>query len=210
MEGGRLEGESALNARDAKAFVFDLDGTLATIPVDWEAVRERLKAVTGRREELRPIFPTIGDVIAKEPKLGAPIFAAIDEFEWEAVPRSRLYDGASALLSVLAERARVSLVTMQGRRSAMKVLEMFDLKQFFSHCFTREDSMDRAEQLKMALSSMKADRSSSVFVGDRLNDLNAAKKVGVPFVLVRTHGDDPDDEDIPVYHSLAEFAAAVS
>lgn len=204
-----MEGESPLNPRDAKAFVFDLDGTLATIPVDWEAVRERLKSVTGKKEELRPIFPTIGEVISRNPELGAPIFAAIEEFELKAVQRSRLYDGAYSLLFTLKDRAVISLVTMQGRRSAMKVLEMFDLEDFFSHSFTREDSLDRAEQLEMALTSMRVDKPSSVFVGDRLNDLNAAKKVGVPFVLVRTHGDDPEEDDIPVYHSLAEFAAAM-
>ncbi len=204
-----MEGEGALNPRDAKAFVFDLDGTLATIPVDWDAVRQRLKVVTGMKEELKPIFPKIGEVIARQPELRGLIFSTIEEFEMRAVPRSRLYEGAYALLFALAGRSVVTLVTMQGRRSALKVLEMFDLEQFFTQCFTREDSLDRATQVEMALSSMRADKSSSVFVGDRLNDLNAAKKVGIPFVLVRTHGDDPKD-DVPVYHSLADFAAAMS
>ena len=55
---------------------------------------------------------------------------------------------------------------------------------------------------------MKVKKSSSMFVGDRLNDLEAAKKVGVPFTMIRTHGEDPED-DVPVYHSVAEFLAAV-
>ncbi len=208
MEGGRLEGEGALNARDARAFVFDLDGTLATIPVDWEAVRTRLKAITGSAEEFRPIFPTIGRVIEADPKLERPVFDVIDGFEWTAVPKALLYEGAFRLLSGLASRATVSLVTMQGRRSAEKVLEMYDLKRLFSSVFTREDSLDRAQQVKMAIEAMKADADKTLFVGDRLNDLNAAKELGIPFVLVRTHGSDPE-EPVPVYHSLAEFAAAV-
>jgi phosphoglycolate phosphatase-like HAD superfamily hydrolase len=204
-----LEGEGALNPRDAKAYVFDLDGTLATIPVDWDAVRAKLKAVTGIQEEFKPIFPTIGGVIAKNPRLGLEVFSVIDEFESAAAPSARLYEGASELLAKLSERALVSLVTMQGRKTANRILDSYGLKRFFSSCFTREDSMDRAEQLEMALSSMRADRTTSVFVGDRLNDLNAAKKVGIPFVLVRTHGSDPEEGDFPVYHTLAEFAAAL-
>ncbi len=47
---------------------------------------------------------------------------------------------------------------------------------------------------------MKVEKSSSMFVGDRLNDLNAAKKIGIPFTMIRTHGEDPED-DVPVYHS---------
>jgi phosphoglycolate phosphatase-like HAD superfamily hydrolase len=205
-----VEGEGTLNAKDAEAFVFDLDGTLATIPVDWEGVRTRLKVVTGSATEFRPVFPTIGEVIAGDPKLGTRIFAVIDEFEWAAVPSARLYEGAFRLLSRLSERADVSLVTMQGHRAATKLLEMFELGQFFSHLFTREDSLDRAEQVEMALSSMRAKKGLSVFVGDRLHDLNAAKKVGVAFIMIRTHGEDPEEEDVPVYHSLAEFASSLA
>jgi phosphoglycolate phosphatase-like HAD superfamily hydrolase len=194
---------------DITGFVFDLDGTLATIPVDWDGVRVKLKEVTGSAAEFKPVFPTIGEVIAKNPKLGKSVFAVIDEYEWAAVPSARLYDGAYQLLSRLSEKAKVTLVTMQGHRAATRVLEMFDLKQFFTGYFTREDSLDRAEQVEIALASMKAKKPSTMFVGDRLNDLNAAKKVGVPFVLIRTHGEDPEEEDTPVYHSVTEFAASL-
>lgn len=204
-----MEGEGPVNKAETDAYVFDFDGTLATIPVDWDAVRERLKEITGSPESFRPIFPTIGDVIAKDPKLGKTIFAAIDEFEWAAIPSARLYDGAFQLLSRLSERAKVSLVTLQGLRATHKVLEVFELKQFFSCYFTREDSLDRAEQVQMALSSMKARSSSSMFVGDRLNDLNAARRLGIPFTLIRTHGEDPEEEEVPIFHSIAEFASTL-
>lgn len=209
MEGGRLEGEGTLNPKDANAFVFDLDGTLASIPVDWEAVRGALKAVTGSEEEFRPVFPTIGHVIRARPELERPVFETIDRFEWAALPASTIHDGAFQLLSALASRATISLVTMQGRLSAQKILESHDLKRFFSSVFTREDSIDRAEQIEMAIRAMGADLKKTVFVGDRINDLNAAEKVGVPFVMVRTHGSDPEGRGVPIYHSLAEFAAAV-
>ena len=55
---------------DTKAFVFDLDGTLATIPVDWDRVREKLRDLTGGSEEFRPVFPTIAEVIARQPQVG--------------------------------------------------------------------------------------------------------------------------------------------
>lgn len=198
-----------MSLAEAQAFIFDLDGTLLTLPVDWEKLRARLDEISGRPGVFRPIFPTIGTVVAEEPKLGPALFAAIDEFEWEAVPSARLYPGVEALLARLSERSKVSLVTMQGRRAAEKLLELYQLKQYFVGFLTREDSLDRAAQLKMALSMMRADRSTSLFVGDRLNDLNAAKKVGVPFALVRTHGDDPEDEGVPVFHSITEFASSL-
>jgi HAD superfamily hydrolase (TIGR01549 family) len=193
-----------------KAFVFDLDGTLATLPIHWEGVRERLSKLSGTPTDSRPIFMVVAEIIAKNPKIGKDVFAVIDEFESDALPSARLYDGSFQLLTKLSERANISLVTLQGHKAATRVLEMFDLRQFFSHYFTRESSLDRAEQVEMALAAMKAEKSSSMFVGDRLNDLNAAKKAGVPFTMIRTHGADPVEDDIPVYHSLAEFAATVS
>ncbi len=190
------------------AYVFDFDGTLGEIPVDWDGVREGLRRVTANSSEFRPVFPTLGGVIAKNPKLAAPAFKVIDEFEAAAAPSARLYEGSVDLLSRLAETTKVSLVTMQGRRACSQVLDRFGLKQFFIECFTREDSLDRAEQIGLALTAMKAQRQTSMFIGDRLNDLRAARTVGVPFTLIRTHGTDPED-DVPIYHSLAEFSAAI-
>jgi len=201
-----VEGEGPLTPA-ARAFIFDLDGTLVTLPVDWDVLRGRLDSIAGRPGLFRPIFPTIGKVVGERPDLGPELFAAIDDFEATAVGSARLFPGAHELLQSLSSKSPVSLVTMQGRKAATQLLARFDLSRFFFRCFTREDSLDRAAQLEMALSSMGAGRESCVFVGDRLNDLNAARKVGVPFVLVRTHGEDPEDADYPVYHSLAEFAS---
>jgi phosphoglycolate phosphatase-like HAD superfamily hydrolase len=168
-----------------------------------------LRALTGTGREFRPIFPAVGDAIKSDPGLERPIFDAIDEFEWAAVPRAALFDGVPRLLAGLASRRTLSLVTMQGRRSAEKILQMNDIRRFFSSVFTREDSLDRAEQVNMAIRAMKSDSGNTVFVGDRLNDLNAAKSIGVPFVLLRTHGADPQESDVLVYHSPAEFADSI-
>jgi len=191
------------------AYIFDFDGTLGEIPVDWEQVREDLRRATANSSEFRPVFPTLGGVIARNPRLAGPSFEVIDRFEMAAIPRAFLYQGSGELLSRLAQTSKLSLVTMQGRRACSQLLERFALKQYFLSYFTREDSLDRAEQLGFAVSALKVRRSESMFVGDRLNDLNAAKRAGVPFTMIRTHGEDPED-DVPVYHTLAEFSASLT
>ncbi len=170
-------------------------------------MKDRLRIVTETSSEFKQIFATLGEVIAKNPRLARPAFAVLDEFEAAAAPSARLYEGSVALLASLSESAKVSLVTMQGRTTCSQILERFGLKQYFLKYFTREDSLDRAEQVTFAISAMKAQKASCMFVGDRLNDLNAAKRIGVPFTMIRTHGEDPED-DVPVYHSIAEFSAS--
>jgi len=174
--------------------------------VDWEGVKEGLQSVTGE-DEFKQIFARLGDIIAKNPKLARPTFRVLDEFEAAAAPSVRLYEGTVGLLSRLSASAKVSIVTFQGLHTCSQILERFGLKQYVLESFTREDSLDRAEQLRFALSAMRVPKASSMFVGDRLNDLEAAKKVGVPFTMIRTHGEDPED-DVPVYHSVTEFAAS--
>jgi HAD superfamily hydrolase (TIGR01549 family) len=208
MEGGRLEGEGALTSSTTEAYIFDFDGTLGTIPVDWEGVKESLRRVTDETSDFKQIFATLDELIAKSPRLAGPAFAVLDEFEEAAAPSARLYDGSKALLSRLAERAKVALVTMQGRVICSQILEKFELKQYFIRYITREDSLDRAEQLEFALAAMRVERASAMFVGDRLNDLNAAKKVRIPFTMIRTHGEDPS-EAVPIFHSLAEFSESL-
>jgi HAD superfamily hydrolase (TIGR01549 family) len=193
----------------ASAYIFDFDGTLGTIPVDWQRVKEGLREATGSQEEFKNVFPTIVHILEENPKVQRRVFALIDEYEVDAAPRAVLYPDSFDLLQALAETAKVSLVTMQGPKATEMVLQRFNLKQFFVHRFTREDSLDRGEQLRFALEAMRAKKESSVFVGDRLNDLNAAKRVGVPFTMIRTHGDDPQDEDVLLYHSVTEFFETV-
>lgn len=208
-----MEGEGPLELGSARAlasaYVFDFDGTLGTIPVDWEKVKEGLREVTGSQEEFKNVFPTIVRVVKENPKVQRRVFALIDEFEQAAAPLAVLYPDSFELLKTLAEKAQISLVTMQGPKAAEMVLKRLDLKQFFVHLFTREDSLDRGEQLRLALEAMRVKKESSIFVGDRLNDLNAAKRVGIPFTMIRTHGMDPEGEDVQLYHSVAEFFDAV-
>jgi phosphoglycolate phosphatase-like HAD superfamily hydrolase len=198
-----------LKATEAQGVVFDLDGTLATIPVNWTDVRQRLNAICSDSNEPRPIFQIISETVATQPAKRGEIFAIIDEFELSALPRARLFDGAQTLLGRLSAGAPIALVTLQGKKAATKVLEMFDLGRFFSQKFTREDTLERADQVEMALSALKVDRARAMFIGDRLNDLNAAKKIGVAFTMIRTHGKDPVEQDIPVFHSLTDFVASL-
>jgi phosphoglycolate phosphatase-like HAD superfamily hydrolase len=208
LERGRLQAEGAVGAMAAGAsyFVFDLDGTLISLPVEWDKVREELRALTGTELEFAPFFLDVQNLVAKDPLLLGPILRTIDKYEAQAVPQARLEDGAKEALASLFGRAKLSLVTMQGRAACDRVLEMLAIGGFFASSFTREDSMDRTAQLRMALESLEAKEAESVFVGDRINDLKAARAAGVRFVMIRKRPDRPPADAL--YRSMAEFAAS--
>ncbi len=188
----------------ARYCVLDMDGTLISLPVEWDKVRADLQRLTGTSLQFNPFFLDVQTIIAKAPLLLGPMMRTIDEYESRAVPEAKLEEGALDALSGLSGRMKLSLVTMQGRAACYMILERLKIGKFFASVFTREDSMDRTAQLKMALGSLDAKEAETIFVGDRINDLNAARAAGVRFVMIRKRPDSPPADEL--YRSVAEFS----
>jgi len=150
--------------------VFDLDGTIISLPVDWDKVRSDLRRLTSTSLDFNPFFLDVQTIAAKDPALFAPMMRTIDDYESRAVPGAKLEPGALEALSSLSRRARLSLVTMQGRSASSKILDQLKFGKFFESIITREDSMDRVTQLEMALKMLKAPRTgrSSLATGSTI------------------------------------------
>ena len=183
-----------------------MDGTLISLPVEWDQVRFELQRLTDSSLEFNPFLLDVQTIVANEPALLGPILKIIDDYESRAVPGARLEEGVMEVLTTLSRRSRLSLVTMQGRAACSKILEQLGIGRFFEARFTREDSMDRVVQLQMALKTLGASESEAFFVGDRINDLRAARAVGVRFVMIRKRPDSPPADAL--YRSMAEFASS--
>ena len=187
-------------------WVFDLDGTLISLPVEWDKVRSDLRKLTKTTLDFNPFFLDVQTIVAKDPALLALMTKTIDEHEARAVPAAKLEPGALEALSSLSRRAKLSLVTMQGRAASTMILDQLGLSKFFESSFTREDSMDRVTQLRMALKNLGASSEKAFFVGDRINDLKAARAVGMRFVMIRKRPDNPSADAL--YRSMTEFASS--
>ena len=166
------------------AVVFDLDGTLIQLPVDWKAVRDDLAPSLGGSLERKSIFAAIAESTSPKSDARRALFDVIDSYEVACVPMVTLIEGATSLLSSIPQGLGVALVTMQGRAVCNRVLERLGLAGFFGEVFTREDSLDRSEQLLLASSALRVEPSTTLFVGDKLSDLEAGRKLGATVALV--------------------------
>jgi phosphoglycolate phosphatase len=191
------------------AFIFDLDGTILRIPVDWESARTRLKAVFHYDSEFIPLFGTLQKLLAQRPELRAQAFSAIDQFEIDAVKDAEPVSGSLDLLMRLSTRAALALVTMQGRKACDALVGKFSMQTLFRCCVTREDSLDRSEQIAIAMGRVGGSARRTLFVGDRLNDVVAARKAGVEVVVL---GRTVDGQTQPDYNfrTTSEFASFLS
>ncbi|MDR0318994.1 MAG: hypothetical protein LBI09_03055, partial [Nitrososphaerota archaeon] len=70
-----------------------------------------------------------------------------------------------------------------GRETVHRICQKFNLQ--FDVVFTREDSLSRAEQLKMAASKLGFTLLDTLFIGNLDNDENAAKQVKCQFFRVK-------------------------
>lgn len=173
------------------AIIFDLDGTLMTIPVDWDSVRRELRELFGSEEPFVPLFKAIEEKVGGRPDTRAGVFSMIDKYELAVAPKSRLVDGARELLEFVGKRASLALVTMQGRRACEELIERHGLSGRFQATLTREDSLSRSRQLRTAMDKLSASPERTFFVGDRMNDANEARRVNLQVALVG--GRRPDD-----------------
>jgi len=173
--------------RAVRCLIFDLDGTLVKLPVDYSRLKRRLEELLDVDGGLISILSAVEGATAKRPEVLKRAFEIIDEEELDAlIGMSEISGAKEAVAKLRMQGYRVALVTLQGEKVADRILEKTSLRDLFETVVTREDSMDRAGQLKVALKRLELKPEDAVMVGDRVNDVEAAKKVGCRVILVRS------------------------
>ena len=191
-----MEEKNSASLKDYAAYVFDLDGTLFTIPVDWVKVRNEVGKMAGAPIGNAPLFLKVEQLVSIHPSMRETLFAMLNLHELKGVAEASPVSGAFELLSHLSKVAKLGLVTMQGTAACDKILGRHHLGELFDVLVTREDSLDRAVQLRIALRSLASSPKDTLFTGDRLNDVVCGRKAGVDTALV---GRDPSGDIRPDY-----------
>jgi HAD superfamily hydrolase (TIGR01549 family) len=161
-----------------EAVIFDLDGTLINLPVNYEKLIEEIENIT-RTEYVGPLTIAVSKLDEKTKK---KVFKVWDEAELEALEKMTINDEGMAIYRKFSEKPK-ALVTMQGKALVKVVFER--LKLSFNVVLTREDSLDRAEQLRHVIRSLKTPAEKTLFIGNTKGDLQAAKKAECRFRKVR-------------------------
>ena len=159
------------------AVVFDLDGTLINLPVDYDELFQEFSKVA-KGKNIRPltkILPKLEETVRKR------IFAIWNKAESEAFTNATINTKGMALYEKFRTEPK-ALVTMQGKLLVQKFLNNFSLS--FDFVITRENSLDRVEQLKIAAEKLKVPFENMLFIGNTDDDLSAAKKLGCQFLKV--------------------------
>jgi phosphoglycolate phosphatase-like HAD superfamily hydrolase len=124
---------------------------------------------------VRPLVDTLARI---DGKTRQEVFAVWDKAELSVARSSTVCNQGSLLYNQFKNKPN-ALVTLQGKKTVDVICESFGFQ--FDVIVTREDSIFRSEQLKMAIQKLEASVSDVLFVGNADTDEAAAKAVGCQF-----------------------------
>lgn len=169
--------------------IFDFDGTIATLPVDWYGLKQRLLQFLHEQGIERTAVTLWNDIeqIKRQlpPETLEEAYRCIEAYEHAAVPLMEVNETAVQYLnSVVAAGRRVAVCSNNMTSTARIALERLGLKE----CVAMIVGLDSVGRLKphpegvlRILHELRVSASDALFIGDSRFDQEAARAAGVPF-----------------------------
>jgi len=185
-----------------RAVVFDFDGTLAVLNIDFSSMRERvfdLMRHYGVGEEsieeryILEIIDEACELLSEKDPSNAEAFyqeahRILHEIEMKAADGGNLLPGVETILKSLKGRGiKVGIVTRNCEEAVRKVFP--DIEEFCD-VFISRNSVKKVkphpEHLILVMKALKVSGEEAMMVGDHPIDIQAGKKVGMKTVGVLT------------------------
>ena len=186
-----------------RAVVFDFDGTLAILNIDFGLMRERVVqwmqtfGIGGERVKERYLLELIDEVhrLLDEEKSPSEADRFYDgahqilrEIEFSAAAEGRMIPGAQeTLVSIRQSGTKVGIVTRNCEEAVRRVFPDIDL---FCDAFISRDSVKKVkphpDHLAAVLEVLQVQAEETVMVGDHVLDILAGKGVGMRTIGVLT------------------------
>lgn len=161
-----------------KAVIFDLDGTLIDLPLDYERLLRKFRKILNV-SDVRPLTKMVAGLDGETKK---EIFKVWDESELALTNKIKLKDEGMFLYRKYRAKPK-ALVTMQGKALVKAILDPLGLS--FRFMLTREDSLDRVEQLQKAIQKLRVYSGDVLFIGNTEGDLQATGDIKCQFLRVK-------------------------
>ena len=169
-----------------KGVIFDLDGTLIQLPINYDIIQKNLKEFFNISENLKPLIPTIIELSKNDQNKINAAFNLICEEEFLALKNFKIMDDAVEVLKFLKSKNLIlCLVTMQCRSVLKEILYKMNILDLFDFIISRDENYDRFEQIQTSLKHTFLNSSEVLVIGDRIHDVESAKKSGcIPILKI--------------------------
>jgi len=169
-----------------KGIVFDLDGTLIQLPIDYQKIQKNLKEFFNVSDDLKPLIPTIIKLSKNDQNKIKTSFDLICKEEILVSKNFKIMDGTLETLNFFkSKNLTLCLVTMQCKDALEKILQKMKISDLFDSVISRDESFDRQKQIQLSLKNTLLEPSEVLVVGDRIHDIESAKKTGcIPILKI--------------------------
>jgi HAD superfamily hydrolase (TIGR01549 family) len=160
-----------------KIVIFDLDGTLIHLPIEYERLRCEISRIlkVNKVDSIVEILSNVG----KDTRM--KVFDIWDDLELKALSCMKEINEGIKIYNRFNGKFRC-LITLQGRRVVERILEKTGLS--FDYIVTRENSLNRGEQIRIIIEEFRVNPKEVLVVGDRESDKEAAEKAGCMFIFI--------------------------
>ena len=188
--------------RDLKATIFDFDGTLAILNIDFSSMKDRIFDLMkhyGIGEEMireyyaLEVIDEVYQALYKKNSYSAEAFyqeahQILHQVEMRAAEKGNLIQGTKSTLESLREKGiKVGIITRNCEDAVRKV---FSDINHFCDVFVPRNSVRNVkphpDHLTHVLNSLKISGEDAVMIGDHIIDIQAGKKVGMKTIGVLT------------------------
>lgn len=169
----------------SEGVIYDLDGTLIRLAVDWDAVAEAVAELL-RAEGVEPVPSSLWDMldVAAPAGLGEAVESTVAGFERTGARRSERLPAADCLAD---ETRPVGICSSNAESACRLALETHGLMGPIGTVVGRDSHPTRKPDpgpLLAAIEELDLRPSAAVFVGDTPSDAEAARRADVAFVHV--------------------------
>ena len=189
-----------------KGVIFDLDGTLIQLPINYDIIQKNLKEFFNISENLKPLIPTIIELSKNDQNKIKTAFSLICKEEILASKNFEIMNDAIEILKFLKSKNLIlCLVTMQCRAALNEILYKMNILDLFDFVISRDENYDRFEQIQNSLNNISLNSSEVLVIGDRIHDVESAKKAGcIPILKINKIKKNPSF-DCRIIRNLVEI-----
>jgi len=162
-----------------KVLVFDLDGTLYNLGIDWVAVKTELTLIAGDAAD------PLGDIANLPTEKRQEAEAYLRASEQSGVEHGSVIVGAADAVKTLAETYRIGIVSRNYHETIQQVIDKLALGDVFA--IGKDDVVQQKphpEGIEKVLAHFGVGAGEALFIGDTYHDVGAAHAAGVVSVIV--------------------------
>jgi len=168
------------------AVVYDLDGTLVELPVDWGAVDREVRDVVAKRTEVDPAGRDAWDLLPVAERAGerAAVEEILSRHERASAPEARRLALAEEMAG---EKRPVGVCSLNCEAAVRAALERHDLADSAASIVGRDTVKTEKpdpEPLLRVVEALGVSPERTLFVGDSERDERTAERAGTGFAYV--------------------------